>query len=177
MIEPVRAGPGALGGPPRRELDDDRVALVLALAGERAAADVAQPAADRLARVEVDDEQRLLEPRRAGEHLPLVVEHDRVPVEEQLVLAADEVAEGEVGRVVPRPRDQHLLAVLGLADEVRRGGEVDEQLRAGEREVGGGRPRLPDVLADRRPDQDLAVPEQDQARARSAKYRSSSKTP
>ena len=89
-----------------------------------------------------------------------------MPVEEQLVLAADEVAEGEIGRVVAGPGDQHLLPVLRLADEVRGGREVDDQLRAGEREIGGGRPRLPDVLADRRPDEDLAVPEQDQLPAR-----------
>ena len=136
--------------------------LVLALPRERAPADVPQAPADRLARVEVDDEQRLLEAGGAGEHLALVVEHDGVPVEEQLVLAADEVAEGEIGRVVAGAGDEHLLAVLGLADEVRRRREVDEQLGAREREIGGGRPRLPDVLADRRPDQDLAVAEQDQ---------------
>ena len=99
---------------------------------ELAAAHVAEPAADRLGRVEIDDEQRLLEPGRARDHLALVVEHDGVAVEDELVLAADEVAEGEVRRVVARPGDEHLLAVLGLADVERRGGEVDDQLRAGE---------------------------------------------
>ena len=133
---------------------------------ERAPADVAQPPADRLARVEVDDEQRLLEARRPREDLALVVEHDRVAVEEELVLAADEVAEREVGGVVARARDEHLLAVLRLADVERRRGEVDEQLGAGEREVGRRRARLPDVLADRRPDQRVAEPEQQQLAAR-----------
>ena len=103
------------------QLDEQGLALVLALAGERAAPHVAQAAADRLARVEVDDQQRLLEARRPREHLAFVVEHDRVSVEEQLVLAADEVAEREVGGVVPGARDQHLLPFLCLADVVRRG--------------------------------------------------------
>ncbi len=124
--------------------------------GERAPAHVAQAPPDRGGRVDVDDEQRLLEAGRAGDHLALVVEHDRVAVEDQLVLPADRVAEGEETAVVAGARDEHLLAVLGLADVVRRGGEVDDQLGAGEREVGGGRPGLPDVLADRRPDQRLA---------------------
>ena len=75
-------------------------------------------------------------PGARASDLALVVEHDRVPVEDELVLSADEVAEGEVGGVVAGPRDEHLLAVLRLADVVRRGREVDEQRRAGEREIG-----------------------------------------
>ena len=86
-------------------------------------------------------------------------------VEDELVLAADEVAERQVRRVVPRPGDQHLLAVLGLADVERRGGEVHDQLRAGEREVGRGRAGLPDVLADRRADEHVAAAEQDELSA------------
>ena len=87
-------------------------------------------------------------------------------VEDELVLSADEVAEGEVRARVARPRDEHLLAVLRLADVERRGGEVDDQLRAGEREVGRRRARLPDVLADRDPPDDrIAEPEQDEVAA------------
>ena len=168
----------------RRERDDDgldglpcgrtatgasiTVAGGRALAGalELAPADVAQPPPDRLGRVEIDDEQALLEAGRAGDHLALVVEHDGVAVEDELVLAADEVAEGEVRGVVARPGDEHLLAILGLADVERRGGEVDDQLRAREREVGGRRARLPDVLADRRADEHVAAAEQDELPAR-----------
>ena len=113
----------------------------------------AEPASDRLGRVDVDDEQRLLEAGRAGDHLALVVEHERVAVEDQLVLAADRVAERDEARVVARARDEHLLALAVLADVERRGGDVGDELRAGEREVGRGRAGLPDVLADRRPDE------------------------
>ena len=144
----------------RSELDDLGLALLLPLAGERAASHVAQAPADCLTRVEVDDEERFLEARGSSEHLAFVVEHDGVTVEQQLVLAADEVAESEVRGVVPGARHQHLLAVFGLADVVRRRREVDEQLCARECQVGRGRPGLPDVLADRRADQDLAEPQQ-----------------
>ena len=123
---------------------------------------VAQPPADGLRRVDVDHQQRFLEPGRTGNHLSLVVEHDGVTVENELVLAADEVAERDVHRVVARARHEHLLAVLGLADVERRGGEVDEQGRARECEIGRRRPGLPDVLADGRPDEDLAELEQQQ---------------
>ena len=83
-------------------------------------------------------------------------------VEHELVLTADEVAEGDVCRVVAGAGHQHLLAVLGLADVERRGGQVDEQRRPREREVGRRRPRLPDVLADREAEQRLAELEQDE---------------
>ena len=81
-------------------------------------------------------------------------------VEDELVLAADEVAERQVGGVVARPGDQHLLAVLGLADVERRGGEVDDQLRTGEGEIRRRRAGLPDVLADRGADEHVAAAEQ-----------------
>ena len=102
------------------------------------------------------NEQRLLEPRRAGDHLALVVEHHRVPVEDELVLSADEVAEGDVDRVVARARDEHLLAVLGLPHVEGRRAEVDEQRRARQGEVGRRWAGLPDVLADGRADEHVA---------------------
>ncbi len=129
---------------------------VVARALELATPHVLETTADRLERVEIDDEQLLLEARRPGEDGALVVEDDRVPVEHQLVLAADEVAEGEVCRVVARARHEHLLSILGLADVERRGREVHEQLRAGQREIRRRWARLPDVLADRRADEHVA---------------------
>ena len=60
------------------------------------------------------------------------------------------VAEGDEARVVARADAEHLLALAVLADVERRGGDVDDELRAGEREVGRRRAGLPDVLADRR---------------------------
>ena len=48
--------------------------------------------------------------------------------------------------------DEHLLPHLGLADVERRRGQVHDQLRPGERELGRRRAGLPDVLADREAD-------------------------
>ena len=132
---------------------------------ELAPAHVAEPPSDRLGRVDVDDQQRLLESRRAGDDLALVVEDDRVPVEDELVLPPDEVAERDVARVVPCPRDEHLLAVLRLAHEERRGREVDEHRGARERKVGRRRAGLPDVLADRRTDEHVAHLEEEELAA------------
>ena len=78
-----------------------------------------------------------------------------MPVEDELVLAADEVAEDEWQAVATGPFREHRSAALRLADVVRRCGEVDEKLRAGCGEVGGGA-RLPDVLADRHADAQAA---------------------
>ena len=131
-------------------LDDRRV---LARAVEVAAPCVSQTPPDRGDGLDVDDEEVLLETRRAGDDLAGVVQDDRVPVEDELVLAAHEVAEREVGARVARPGDEHLLPLLGLADVERRRGEVDDELRSREREVGRRGPGLPDVLADRDPDE------------------------
>ena len=86
------------------DVDDRHLRGRVALALERAAAHVAQPPADRLVGLDVDDEQRLLEPGRAREHLALVVEHDGVPVEDELVLAADGVARRRRSTTLSRAR-------------------------------------------------------------------------
>jgi hypothetical protein len=51
---------------------------------------------------------------------------------------------------------EHLLALAVLADMERRCGDVRDQLRAGKREIGRRRSRLPHVFADRRADDDIA---------------------
>ena len=123
------------------ELDDLHRGTSLARAVELAAAHVAEPPPHRLGRIDVDDEELLLESGRTRDDLAGVVEHDRVPVEDELVLPADEVAEREVRAGVAGACHEHLLAVLGLADVERRGREVDDQLRAREREIRRGRAR------------------------------------
>ena len=138
----------------------------LALAREGAPPNVAKPAADHRLGLDVDDEQRLLESRRARDDLALVVEDARVPVEDQLVLAADGVAERDEGRVVARARHEHLLALDLASDMERRRADVHEQLRAGEREIGRRRSRLPHVLADRQADERVAELEQHEVAAR-----------
>ena len=151
---------GVLGG--RVELDDLDVRSALARAVELAAPRVTQASADRVRGVDVDDEEVLLEARRARKHCAGVVEHDRVSVEDELVLTADEVAEGDVRARVARAGDEHLLALLGLPDMERRGREVDDELCSGESEIRRGRPGLPDVLADRDSDGGLAEAEDDE---------------
>ena len=140
--------------------------IVLAVSGQRAPAHVTQSPADRGGRIDVGHEQLLLEACRACQDLALVVEHDRVPVEDQLVLAADGIAERHETRVVGGAHLQHLLALPILADVERRGGDVRDQLRTCQREVGRGRPGLPDVLADRRADDHVAEPQQVEVAAR-----------
>src|SRR5581483_7194748 len=146
--------------------DDCGLREVFPVARQRAPPRLRQSPSDRRRRVDVDDEQRLLEARRSGQHLALVVEHARVAVEDELVLAADCVHECDEGGSVARPLLEHLLSLAVLADVERRGGDVHEQLCSGEREVDRGRPRLPHVLADGDPDQRLAEPEHDEVAPR-----------
>ena len=90
-----------------------------------------------------------------------------MPVEDQLVLAANRVAERDETRVVARACDEHLFALAFLSDVIRRSGDVREQLRAAEREIRRRRSGLPHVLADGRTDQRLAELQQDQVASRS----------
>src|SRR5581483_10702524 len=78
----------------------------------------------------------------------------------ELVLSTDGVAERDVRVRVARARAEHLLALAILADVEGRRGDVHEQLRAGEREVGRRRAWLPHVLADGDADERVAVLEQ-----------------
>ena len=142
------------------ELDDLDRRNGLSRAVELATPHVAETAADGEVGLDVDDEQVLLESWRASDHLARVVEHDRVSVEDELVLPTDEVAEGEVGAGVARSRHQHLLPLFRLADVEGRCGEIDDELRAGEGEVSRGRAGLPQVLADRGPEIDVSQVEQ-----------------
>ncbi len=157
------AGAGSARGHGRRgELDELDRGHRLAGAVELAPADVAEPPPEGRRGIDVRDEQVLLEPGRARDDLARVVEDDRVAVEDELVLPADEVAEREKRGRVARAGDEHLLPVLGLPHVERRGGEVDDELGSREGQVGGGRARLPDVLADGRSDEDVADLDEDE---------------
>ena len=74
-----------------------------------------QARAEDLVEVEVGDDEILLEGAPAGDALALLVEDERLPVEDELVLAADRVDEGQAHEVVGGARGQHLLAELRLA--------------------------------------------------------------
>ena len=138
---------------------------LLALARERAPAHVAQPPPDAACGSTSTTSSASSNPGRAREHLALVVEDDGVAVEDSSSCPPTALHERDEADVVAGARWKHLLALAVLADVERRGRDVDEQLRAREREVGRGRARLPDVLADRRADQRVAELEQDEVAA------------
>ena len=107
-----------LARPTRRaDVDDRQIGELAAVACECTTADVPEPAPDRIGGLDVDDEQRLFEARPARENVTLLVEHERVSVEDQLVLPPDRVAESDEARVVACPGGEHLLA-LAVAEEV-----------------------------------------------------------
>ena len=130
----------------RLELDHFHRGQLLARAVELATACVTQAPPDRVGRLEVDDEECSSKPGARASDLAGIVEDDGVPVEDELVLAADEIAERDVGARVSRARDEHVLALLGLADVEGRRGQVDDELGTGER-----RGRSQAVRAARRP--------------------------
>ena len=106
----------------------------------------------RLGPLEVDDEQRLLEARRPCQHAAVALEDEGVPVEDELVLPADRVAQRDTNTALSCPRGEDGLALLGSPDVERRGGEVDDELGTRGGELGRRRPGNPHVLADRDPD-------------------------
>ena len=147
------------------ELDRLDARLALPRPREIAAPHVAEPSRDRVRRLHVDHEQVRLEPGSPRDDLAGFVEDDRVPVEDELVLSADEVAEGEVGARVTSAGDEHLLAVLGLADVVRGRRQVHDELGSRESQIRRRRAGLPDVLADCDPDRDAADAQHDEVAA------------
>src|SRR2546426_175285 len=90
----TRSGPSASTAISATSDRRDRVAAAQALLVHRVAVPcVLQPPRDDRAGVDGADGERLLELRGACDHLAVLVESDRMTVEDQLVLAADEVAE------------------------------------------------------------------------------------
>ena len=103
-------------------------------------------------RIDVDDEEVLLELRAARHDLAGRVDHQAVPVEHQFVLSAHGVAEGDEATVVRCPLPEHPLTLDTLAPMIGRPGQVDDELRA----ASDGRPLagstgIPEVLANRHP--------------------------
>jgi hypothetical protein len=102
--------------------------------------------------VDVAHDQFLDKLPPACDELAVLVDHEAVAVEDELVLSAYQVAEDHIGEVVTGALDEHSLAFRALLDVIRRRGDVDDHLGSGEGLIGGRRSRLPDVLADREPD-------------------------
>ena len=99
--------------------------------------------------LQVRDDQRLLELRPARQQLPGRRHEDRVPVEDKLVLAADQVAVRQRRPGLQGPSPHEFKAHVVLAPLVRRGVRHHEQRGA---RVPRHRDRaavLPQVLADR----------------------------
>jgi hypothetical protein len=150
----------------RGPLEAPRVAdLGQHLLRRRAQPRVAQARGQRRLQVHAGHHERLRELRRAGQHAALVVDQHRMPVEDQLVLSADDVAERHRGEVVARALGEHPLALEALVAVIGRGGRVEDQRRPGLGLVGRGRARHPHVLADREPDARAAEVDHGGARA------------
>ncbi len=166
----AHVGPGAgdqrgpdlgLVGDPRRDLGADRLGGRVGALAAQFGADQVQAVGEQQpvgvvaaggGQVEVQHQQVLLELRRAGQHLAVRGDHDRVAVEDQLVLAADHVHVGERAAGLGGPAPHQFQPGVVLVPLVRRA--VDDQQQAGPGLAGGGHPAavLPDVLADRQRD-------------------------
>ncbi len=103
----------------------------------------------RVRLLEVDDEKGLLEAGRPRDHAAVALDEERVPVEDELVLAADHVAEGDTHAALSGSRGEDRLALLRPPDVVRGCREVDDELGTCRGQSGGRWPGNPHVLADR----------------------------
>jgi len=113
--------------------------------------------------VEVDEQHILAKCRGVSANGPLGVDGERVAVEEQLIVAADEVAKRHRNLVAPRVSGDERDPAIRLALLERRRAEIHDHVRAGRRELRNRialvSRRRPRVLADR--DADLVAPDLD----------------
>ena len=85
----------------------------------------------RRGEIEVAHEQVLGELARAGDRRAGWIQDEGMTVEDKLILAADECAEGDVGVALGGALSKQALAFDPLAGMVGRGGDVHEQTRSG----------------------------------------------
>src|SRR5215212_4289044 len=108
---------------------------------------------ERLVRIQVHEQEFFPELGSPRHERALRIEDHRMPVEDELVLAAHEIAEHDVATVIRSSNAEHTLSEGALASVV--GGGRDVQEHAGSRECLFVRrsARVPDVLAHAHPDE------------------------
>src|SRR5215216_6310958 len=111
---------------------------------------------ERVIRVQIHDQQIFLELAGPRHKPALGVEDDRVAVEDELVLAAREVAKEHVATVIRSPHTQHPFPGGSLPPVVRGGRDVEEDASPAEGLLAGRTTRVPDVLAHAHPDEGVA---------------------
>ena len=84
----------------------------------------------RLMAFEVERTRSLLESGRFGDGATVGGDRERIPVEHQRIVSADQVAERQRHSVPARGGGGHLAADGHLPQRVRRGGQVHQDLRA-----------------------------------------------
>ncbi len=119
------------------------------LRSPQASTRIERPAAERGVHVDVADEQVLLELLGPGHEVTALVEQHRRAVEDELVLAADEVDIEDGHRRVGRARREHRLALAQAARVEGRGVDVHDELGATRSLRQDRTVRAPRVLADR----------------------------
>jgi hypothetical protein len=133
---------------------------------KRAVAGIVEPLCARRGDVEIADENGLFELGRARQQLAARTADERVAVENQFVLPADEVAEDDKSNEVGGALTEHPLAVAALAAVIRRRREVDDHVGAGSCLLDVRSVSDPDVLAHRHADRGLAELDEQRAVAR-----------
>ena len=99
--------------------------------------------------LDIGDQQVLVEGPGLGHDLARGIRDDAPPVEDQLILAADEIAVGHGAVEHVRTLRDDLLAPGDLAHVERRGGDVQQQMESADAHEQLGQPRrVPQVLAD-----------------------------
>ena len=120
-----------------------------------------EPVAQHEIDVEVGEEKGFVEALGPGEQLARGVEDHAAAIEDQLVLAADEIDVADEDALVGGAGGEELVAVLRLAGVERRAVDIHDHLGAGLGLQDGGADGAPDVLADVHADPRAAFPPAD----------------
>jgi hypothetical protein len=98
--------------------------------------------------MDVHEKEILLELSGASDNVAIRVEDGGAAVEDELVLAADKIAENDVASVVRGPDTEHPLPGSALETVIRGGGDVQEDACPSNGLLARGTTRVPDILAD-----------------------------
>ena len=121
--------------------------------------------------IKVGEDQVFLELFPPGDQPALLIEDHAPPIEDQFILAADEVAESDDGQIVGGPGRDHSFTKGRFPGMVGGGRDIDDQFRPAVKGLGANRvSRIPQIFTDAQSDRNGLEEENEVLLAPASRY-------